>query len=251
MRFAEIPRVRRCLGRLLAEAKLRKQREDAPKGGFLGDMSPKVHKALLENEIASRYPSGFLRVQMLEQAARYLTSACTFAEAGWPEGIEDLQKEVGDFSPGWNSYLSFFIVELRTIVQLSCWASTEEAAAVTKASPLYQDRERGKIKDELLWIGGDRLVIQLALLKRSSALLTRTDVFREPKTARDALRAIFEQEWVEAGLAPWTDTFQQRNPDSPLARVPNSSLAFLMFEPDGVCQLVEKHLASGHGAERL
>jgi len=205
----------------------------------------------LEAEIAFGYPSGFRRVELLEQAARYLTWACSFAEAPWPSEVENLENEVREFRSGWNGYLTSISDQLQGITGLACWASAEEVTAVSKAGPLYQNQHRVKANDELLWIGGDKLVVRLALLKRSSELLSRTDVFRESQTALEALRAIFEQERIEVGLRSTiegsarksalvasnassgtlpTATFQERNSESPLAKFPDSTLALLIFE---------------------
>ena len=235
MRFAEIPRVRRCLGRLLAEAKLRKERADAPKGGLLSDSAAAVRKALLKTEIALGYPRDFQRVELLEQAARYLTWACSFAEAQWPSQVDSLENDFRDFWPGWNSYLTSFSAELQGIMELACWASAEEANAISKAVPLHSNQDRDRANNELLWIGGDRLIVQLALLKRCSELLGRTEIFRESTSAHDALRAIFEKERSDAGIEPRpvpATTFQQRNPESPLAKLPDFALALLMFESE-------------------
>jgi hypothetical protein len=244
MRFVEIPRVKRSLLRLNAEGKLRYSRGDSPSGGFFNDLSPKVKSFLIEKEREDRYPRAFSRSELLCQAAQYLSWACSLAETRFTTLAQEEKKlEIGEF--GWNSYLVSFWDALTGIVNFAGWISIEEADNIARTAPALH--RWSKLRDELLWIGGDRLVVQVALAGRALELLVRTNLFREPSTAKRELQKLFQQEsspskQMEVSIVRKTSELQmvenpalrpapihERIPGSNLASVPWSTLALLVF----------------------
>jgi hypothetical protein len=207
VRFAKIPEVRVSLLRLLRELLERKEAHAALPSKwryFFSDDDSNIRKVLIVAEARRGFPVSYSRLELFQQAARYLRAASEFAGPSDPFTSADASLEQlldnmwGKLS--WNSYVLDAGGTVEKIAGFEGWLSEGEAESIGDTIRAWDASEHTAFRDELLVASDHSIVALVGLLNRCHELLTRTEGFRNVVGARERLQKCFAEEREEEGL---------------------------------------------------